>query len=322
MTLQRIGIIGGSGFVGRYLVAELTRRRYHTRVVTRRRERHRDLLVCPTCQMVEADPHDRGALTAALAGCDAVVNLVGILNTGTDDRESFHAAHVGVVENAVAACRANGIDRLVHMGALNASGAGPSEYLKTKQAGEDAAHAAEQHGIGVTTLRPSVIFGHGDGLFTRFATLLRLTPGVFPLASPDARMAPVFVEDVATAFVRCLEDPGTAGHRYDLCGPSVYSLREIVEYTAAVIGVRCRVVGLGRGLANLQASVLELVPGKPLSRDNLLSLQVDSVCRGDDGLRALGITATSVESVVPGYLGARARQFQYGRFRAAARRDG
>ena len=320
MAAKRIAILGGSGFVGRHLVAALTREGYATRVFTRRRSRSRSLLVMPTCEVVETDVHRASNLSSCLAGCDAVVNLAGILNEHARAGDRFRDVHAELPGKLVEACRRHRIERMLHMSALGVGADAPSEYLRTKFHGEQAAHAAEAGGIAVTSFRPSVIFGPGDSFFNRFAGLLALSPLVFPLACPEARFAPVYVDDVVRAFLAVLGDETTAGQRYELCGPRTYTLRELVAYTAEVTGRRRLIVGLGDRLSRLQGLVLERIPGKPFSTDNYLSTKVDSVC-ASNGLERLGIAPRSVESVVPGYLGRSERNAWLGRLRASARRD-
>ena len=320
MAAKRIAILGGSGFVGRHLVAALARAGYATRVFTRRRSRSRSLLVIPTCEVVEADVHDASSLATNLAGCDAAVNLAGILNEHSGAGDRFQDVHAELPGKLVDACRQHGIVRMLHMSALGVAEDAPSAYLRTKFRGEQAAHAAEADGIAVTSFRPSVIFGPGDSFFNRFAELLALSPFIFPLACPWARFAPVYIEDVVRAFATALDDDSTAGQRYELGGPRVYTLRELVAYTAAITGRRRLIVGLGDGLSRLQGLVFERLPGRPFSTDNYLSTKVDSVCSPDD-FEKLGIVPRSVESVVPGYLGAGERNASLGRLRAFAHRD-
>ena len=320
MAAKRIAILGGSGFVGRHLVAALTRRGHPTRVFTRRRSRSRSLLVMPACEIVETDAHVASNLEAHLAGCDVVVNLAGILNEHSGAGNRFRDVHAELPGKLAQACRSHRIGRMLHMSALGVDADAPSEYLRTKFRGEQAAHAAEAGGIAVTSFRPSVIFGPGDSFFNRFAGLLALSPLVFPLACPEARFAPVYVGDVVRAFLAALGDETTAGQRYELCGPRTYTLRELVAYTAEVTGRRRLVVGLGDRLSRLQARVFERIPGKPFSTDNYLSTKVESVCAGN-GLEQLGIAPRSVESIVPGYLGRSERNAWLGRLRASAHRD-
>lgn len=319
MRLKTICVLGGTGFVGHHLVQRLVEHGYRVRVLTRRREQHRDLLVLPTLDLVEADVHNLRVLAEQFTGCDAVINLVGILNEKGHDGSGFRAAHVDLPGKIVRACLASGIERVLHMSALNASAnTAPSFYLRTKGAGEDLLHAAPA--LRVTSFRPSVIFGPGDSFINRFAGLLRLPSYIFPLACPKARFAPVYVEDVAGAFVRALPDFHTFGKRYDLCGPQAYTLQQLVEYTARVIGVKRRILGLGDRLSRLQAQIFEYLPGKPFSRDNYLSLQVDSLC-SEEFPAVFKIKPAALESVVPAYLAQHGVRARYSAYRSHASRD-
>lgn len=316
--MPHVAILGGTGFIGSHLVCALTRRGYRTRVFTRRRERNRHLLVIPECELIELDARSGEALRAGLEGCDAAVNLVGILHSRGS---SFHDAHIALPSMLVQACREQGVARLLHMCALRANAAGPSEYLATKAEGEACVLRGAGDAVAATSLRPSVVFGPGDSFFNRFATLLAMSPGVIPLACPEAKFAPVYVGDAVEAFVRCLEDDATAGRRYELAGPKVYTLRELVQYTAEVLELRRWVLGLNDGLSRLQAAVLGMLPTPPMTFDNYLSLQVDSVLTGENGLDALGIPPTEIERVVPTYLGPRNRAGRYRGFRTTAGRS-
>lgn len=299
MKHARVCVIGGTGFVGRHLVKRLARAGYQTRVPTRHPQRHRDLQLIAGCELTAIGGWDEAALRETIAGCRAVINLVGILNEGRG--RTFEQSHVKLVEQVVRAAGASGAEAYLHMSALNADPAGPSEYLRSKGRGETVALDQASAGLSVTRFRPSVIFGPGDGLFTRFATLLRLLPGPFPLACPEAKLAPVYIGDVTAAMLRVLRDPACRGECYELCGPRVFRLREILTYTGDRIGRPVRVIGLSDRLAQLQARVFEKLPGRPFSMDNYLSLQVESLCR-EDGLGRLGLTATDVDLVVPTYL--------------------
>jgi NADH dehydrogenase len=314
--MHRICVLGGTGFVGHHLVARLAAEGHYVRVLSRRRERHRDLLVLPTVHVVEADVRDEATLVREFTGMDTVINLVAILNESR--RARFRDVHVELPRRILAACRKTGIRRILHMSALNAdSGRGSSVYLRTKGEGENAMHA--ESGIAVTSFRPSVIFGADDHFFNRFATLLRLSPVMFPLAAPNSRFSPIHVDDVVDAYVHALDNRATFGQRYELCGPKSYTLRELVAYTAREIGVKRWIVGLGPGNSRLFARLMEFIPGKPLSRDNLASLQQDSVCKGPVA-EVLGIDPVSIEEVVPTYLQPRKSRVKYYRYRQRARR--
>jgi NADH dehydrogenase len=294
-----ICVIGGTGFVGRHLLERLSEAGYRTRVPVRHPHRHPSLRLLPGCELIALDGLDEPALTSAMVGCEAVVNLIGILNEAGS--RTFEQSHVEAVEQITRAARAAGVSRYLHMSALNADPNGPSAYLRSKGRGEEVARAAAGDGLAVTLFRPSVIFGPGDGLFNRFAGLLRVLPGPFPLACANARFAPIYVGDVAVAMIHALTDPSTHGNGYDLCGPRAFRLRDILVYAGRLIGRRVRVIPLSDRLARLQARVFERLPGTPFSMDTYLSLQVDSVCR-EDGLRRLGIQGTDIETVVPLYL--------------------
>ncbi len=316
MRIDKICVLGGTGFVGSHLVPRLANDGYRVRVLSRHPHRRRELLVLPDVELQSVDDLSSETLAARFSGCQAVINLIGILNGSA---AAFQAAHVELPANIVAACQQAGIRRYLHMSALNADAEhGPSQYLKTKGAGEDAAHAGAEQGLLVTSFRPSIIFGPGDNFFNRFASMLRLAP-VLPLACPGARFAPVFVEDVVQAFVQTLTDPASTGQRYELCGPRTYTLRELVRYTAKLIDRPRLIIDLPDGLARLQARIFERLPGQIFTTDNYQSLQVDSVC-SSDGLAALGILAKSVESVLPRQFGAGDRNVQYSSYRRLSRR--
>lgn len=318
----KICLLGGTGFVGRSLARRLVGLGHEVCVITRRRERKkRALLVLPTLRMVEGDVHNPALLRQQFEGMDAVINVIGILNERGRKGKGFERIHVELPRKVVNACREVGVRRLLHMSALHASADAPSHYLRTKARGEEVVHSVENTGFHVTSFRPSVIFGPQDSFINRFAQLLRVSPVFFPLACPRSRFQPVYVEDVVSAFVHSLGDHHTFGQHYDLCGPKVYSLQELVSYVAVQMGVRRKIIGLNDRLSKLQAACFELVPGKPFSLDNYRSLQVDSVC--DKGFPPIfGIEPGTLESIVPTYLMRRpARSDRYSSWRQLARRE-
>lgn len=317
MTRHKILILGGTGFVGTHLCARLVERNHAVRVLTRRRARAAHLRVLSQVEVLEGHPEDDGALGSALQGVTAVINLVGILNERGRSGAGFERAHVGLATRVVDACRKRSVGRLLHMSGLPAAEDGPSHYLRSKGRAESVVRSSGP-AIGWTILRPSVIFGPGDSFLNRFAGLLRLLP-VLPLARIDARLAPVYVGDVAEAFVRALEDPRCIGQSYDLCGPDVMTLGAIVRYVRDRLGLRRWVFGLPDPLGAVQAAMMELLPGKPLSLDNYRSLAVDSVS-ADDGLARLGIERTSLAAAVPLYFGQSRRAETYDANRRARSR--
>ena len=313
-----IALIGGTGFVGRHIASELARKRLPLRVLTRRRERNRDLLVIPTLELVEVDVHSAAELSQALGGCSSVVNLAGILHAQNDTRHSFQSVHGTLPAKVADAARFAGISRVLHVSALGASAQAPSEYLRTKAAGEAALRDARD--LALTVLRPSVIFGPDDDFFNRFAALLRLSPWLFPLACAEARFQPVYVGDVARALIHCLEHDETIGLTLELGGPRQYALRELVQFTARCLGLKRYVIGLPDGLSRFSAALLGLAPRPVMTMDNYLSMQVANVCH-DNGFERIGLTPSSVESVVPGYVGRRGREALYTELRTHAGRD-
>lgn len=301
---MNICVLGGTGFVGTELVTRLVLAGHWVRVPTRNPARALRLRVLDTAELRLANVHDPGALALLFSGCDAVINLVGILNPRAG--ASFQAVHAELPARVMAAARATGVRHVLHMSALGADERAPSQYLRSKAAGEAAMRASAPPGAlqqpVVTIFRPSVIFGPGDSLTNRFARLLSLTAGVLPLARAAARFAPIDVRDVAQAFSRALTDRTTAGQTYELCGPQVMTLAEIVRLTARVAGLPCHIVPLPDLVARLQGLIMGALPGKPFSLDNFRSLTIDCVCR-QDGCARLGIEPAPMLAELPGYLG-------------------
>lgn len=307
MTSHSICVLGGTGFIGGELVARLVAAGHDVRLLTREPARHRDLLVLPRLRLVRADVHDEALLAREFAGCDVVVNLVGILNEsglGRGSGAQFRRVHTELPQKCVRACRVAGVRRYLHMSGLKAdSQRGPSHYLRSKGLAEDFIREFCAKGAPEFVIfQPSVVFGPHDAFINNFAKILKLTPGVLPLACADAKFAPVYVGDVVAAFVACLDRRDVAGRTFELCGPDVLTLGEIVRMTAGWLGLRRIVVPLPRAASRAQAAVMDFVPGKPFSTDNYLSATLDSVC-SRDGLKELGLPRTAMESVVPGYLG-------------------
>ncbi len=312
MKIQKICVLGGTGFVGRHLATRLANRGYSLRVLTRHPQRHREIEVLPGAELIGADIHDPKALAEQFAGCDAVINLVGVLHEYSN--QSFRAVHAELPAKVVETCRTVKINRLLHMSALHADAAkGPSQYLFTKGEGERTVMQAKD--LAVTCFKPSIIFAPDDDFFNKFAGLLKFNL-VLPLACPNSRFAPVYVGDVAQAFEVALENDATIGQSYELCGPRVYTFKEIVEDIARMLGKKRLVVGLPDALAQLQAKIFGLLPVKIFTMDNYLSLQVDSVC-ACNGLEALGITPHSVEGIMPAHFA----EHPYDTLRQAARRS-
>lgn len=315
MDITSFCVLGGTGFVGQVLANQAAARGIRVRVLTRYEPAARRVKVLPTTEVMVGDPRDPQTLAGAFEDMDAVVNLVGILHPARG--QGFAEVHAELPRKVAQACQVSGVQHLLHMSALGASEQGPSEYLRTKAAGE----AAVRRGSGAvpwTVFRPSVIFGEGDRFTNTFAALARLFP-VIPLAGADARFQPVWVDDVARCMLDALGDPRTFGQAYELCGPRVYTLAEIVDFAARTIGRHPRIVALSPGLASLQARVFEHLPGKLITRDNLKSMTVPSVCSGRFPEHC-AFEPTPLEAIAPEYLAGGALRGRYARFRHDAGR--
>jgi NADH dehydrogenase len=297
--MKKVLVLGGSGFVGRSLCEQLVRRFPGLQLVvpTQRAAHAVHLRTLPGVEVVVADVHDPVTLTALVRGCDAVVNLVAILHGSASE---FDTVHRRLPETLTRAMHGAGVMRLVHVSAIGAASYAPSNYLRSKAAGEEMLKAG---GLAVTILRPSLIFGQHDKLLNLFASLQAVAP-VLPLAASHVHFQPVWVEDVAAAIVKVLEDPSWAGRTVECCGPQVMSLSEIVRLAGRLSGHERPQIALPDWAARVQAFAFECLPGKPLmSRDNLDSMRVPSVAGGRlPGLKDLGITPTPIGSVAPGYL--------------------
>ncbi len=310
--MKKVLVLGGTGFVGRHLCEKLVRDGWRITVPTRRLRNAASVMMLPFLDPIEANIHDEAALTRLVAGHDAVVNLVAILQ---GSEQAFEHTHVALPDKLARACAATGVRRVLHVSALGADArnpaALPSRYLRSKSRGEQVLRHAAHAGLDLTVIRPSVIFGAEDKFLNVFAQLQAIFPLV-PLAGAHALFQPVWVEDVASALAHCLRDEfahSSIGQTYEAVGPEVYTLAQLVRLAgqyAGVNGGRGRpVIGLPDAVARVQAVLMELMPGEPvLSRDNLDSMKVPNVATGlHPGLEALGIQAAALPAVVPSYLG-------------------
>ncbi|MEQ1772951.1 MAG: complex I NDUFA9 subunit family protein [Burkholderiales bacterium] len=311
MSITTICVLGGTGFVGRHVCAALAARGLRVRVPTRSPERAKHLTTLPTVELLAADIHDPATLNELFHGCDAVVNLVGVLHGGRG-RTSFASAHIELARNVVNACQqssAGGVRRVLHMSALNAATDGPSEYLRSKGEAEVVMRAS---GLDVTIFRPSVVFGPEDKFLNTFAVLLKCFPAMIVPAA-RARFQPVYVGDVAQVFAESLASQDSIGKSYDLCGPDVYTLRELTEFVACTTGHRRLIFGADHALTSVMAFAMECLPGKMMSIDNVRSMTVDSVCNGC--VFPFGIAPQSVEASAPAWLAYRTPRGRYAHFR-------
>jgi uncharacterized protein YbjT (DUF2867 family) len=319
MKLLSICILGGTGFLGTRMVARLIKDGHQVTVLSRDRELHKHLLVLPGLTLDNCDVYEEAQLSERFRGKDVVVNLVGILNERGFGGGGFRRAHVDLTRGVLQAARSAGVARLLQVSALKAAVDAPSYYLRTKGEAEQLIRA-ESASLDWTIFQPSVIFGPGDSFLNRFAGLLAAVPLIFPLARPNARFQPVFVDDVIDAMLRCLNGGPTSRQTYELGGPQIYTLREIVGLVAKLTGRRRWIIGLPDFAARIEALLMDFVPGRPFSSDNYRSLMVDSVC-AEDGFATLRLKPHSMVACARQYLGALEDNARLSQDRAATGRS-
>ena len=302
MLIKKIAILGGTGFVGQSLCNRLSKDGYKLKVPTRNREYNRDnLILLPNLELIETDIHNSEDLKELLIDCDAVINLVGILNEKRNNGKGFRKVHVELVKNLISICKVHGIRRILQISALGADAKnGKSFYLKTKGEAEKLLRS-NSVGIKTTILKPSVIFGKKDSFFNRFAKLLKICPFFFPLACYKTKFSPIYVLDVVEMIAKSINDPNSYNKSYQLCGPKTYSLKNLISFTSETLDLKCVIIPLNNTLSYIQARVFDFLPNKPFSTDNYLSAQTDSICECNDLFR-YNIKPTAIEDIVPQYL--------------------
>ncbi|MDO9050170.1 MAG: complex I NDUFA9 subunit family protein [Methylotenera sp.] len=315
MQIKKVAILGGSGFVGSAVVAKLAAAGYFVTVLTRRYDVAKHLILLPNVSLLECNILDYHALNSALRGMDAVINLVGILHQSR--RVSFNTMHQQLPTQLAKICADLGIRRLLHMSSLQAANSAPSQYLRSKAAGESALLAFSNK-LNITIFKPSIIFGRGDRFINLFATLIKFLPAIL-LAKPNAKFQPIWVEDVASCFVNSLENTATFGQSFELAGPTDYTFRELVQQVMHTLGLQRPIIGLNDTLSYAQAFMMELLPIKLMSRDNVRSMEIDSVSQKPIAA-ILGVHTTALEAVIAEYLVDQTSRGAYDRFRSIAAR--
>ena len=300
-TNKLVTIFGGSGFAGRHVVRVLAADGWRVRVAVRRPNVAHFLLPAGRVgqvQLLKTNVRDEAQVAAALEGADAVVNLVGILAPSGSQR--FQSIHVEAASRIAQLASAGGVKRLVHFSALGASADAPARYFRTKAEGETLVRGAFP---AASIVRAAAIFGPEDQLFNRFAALLRLLP-IFPLiGGGKTRLQPVYVGDVADGVACLLRDDKSAGGIFEFFGPEIMTLKAVIDLVLHETGRKCALVPLPFGLAKLQGTILQFLPGALLTRDQVLMLQTDSIGSGAlPDLRTLGISPTAPAAIVPSYL--------------------
>jgi len=314
-----IAVLGGTGFLGTRLVARLIKDGHRVTVLSRDREQHKHLLVLPGLTLENCDVYQEAQLSERFRGKDVVINLIGILNERGFSGAGFRRAHTELTRGVLQAARSAGVTRLLQVSALKAAVDAPSYYLRTKGEAEQLIRDAN-FALDWTIFQPSVMFGPGDSFLNRFAALLASIPFIFPLARPNTRFQPVFVDDVIEALLRSLHGGASSRQTCELGGPQVYSLREIVALVGKLTGRRRWIIGLPNVVARTQALVMDFVPGRPFSSDNYRSLKIDSVCT-QDGFAKLGLKPQSMLASARQYLGAYEDNARLSHNRASAGRN-
>jgi len=298
---RTITVFGGSGFIGRYVVARLAQRGWIIRVAVRRPVEAGFLQpLGGVAQVVplKCNIRDPEEVRRALYGSDAAVNLVGILQS--HGRQTFDSVHVEGARNIAEAAAAEGIRRLAHVSALGADRDSRSDYARSKALAEEALRELHED---VVILRPSIVFGPEDSFFNRFASLARLSPFLPLIGGGKTRFQPVYVAAVADAVVECLTEQDRAGQTFELGGPKSYSFRDLMQLMLNNIGRKRLMLPIPWGLASSMGSVFQKLPGAPLTRDQVEQLKEDNIITGDlPGLQELGIRAQTLELILPTYL--------------------
>ena len=295
--MKIICVLGGAGFVGHAIVRQLSEAGYLVKVLTRNCRKCKHLVDIKNVQIIECDALNTTDLKQSLRGANAVINLIGILHESKQIR--FETIHADLPKRLGIICNELGVPRFLNMSALQASESAPSNYLRSKGQGEKyLAELSDQ--LDITVFKPSVIFGPCDGFINLFAKLIKILP-VILLAKPNAKFQPIYVEDVARAVVQSITHKKTFGKTYELAGPRVYTLREIIKLVAKQLNKKRLIIGLNDGLSYLQAAAMECLPAKLMTRDNVRSMQVDSIS-SEDFPDYLDFKPSSLESILPSYI--------------------
>ena len=298
LDLPTVLIFGGTGFVGRHIASELSKKGYRIKIPTRAREQQKSrLIILPNVELVHVSEFDSPHFSRFFHNVDYVINCVGILHEKyKGEFISIHAKHV---KRIVDGCNASHVKRLIHISALKASSNAPSEYLRSKAMGEQMIHEYLNTNISRTILQPSVIFGEGDSFLTMFAKLGRLLP-ILPLAKPLAQFQPVWIGDVVSEVVRGIRSDNESVIK-TICGPKRYNLKELVSYACSFQSFSPRVIGLPDFIAFTQARIFELLGMRLITRDNLKSMMIDNVCA--DNCVSEQTSRRAIEEIAPSYLG-------------------
>ena len=293
-SLGKIIILGGTGFIGSQLSAKLSPLCDKICVLTRNIEANKDLKLIPNLEIIHANVLDERSLNAMFSGSDIVINTIGILNESGRDN-TFNNLHYELTKKISSAIKLNKVKRYLHISSLNADPRATSEYLITKGLAENYIRDNTDNFCNTTIFRPSIVFGEDDSFFNKFSTILRFLP-IFPLACPNSKFMPIYVNELTDFMISTISDNTTYGQKIDVTGPNEYTFRQLIDITLKALKIRRLIIPLNYTLSKLQAVIFQRLPGKLFTLDNFLSLQTDSCStKGFKGKLA-------IEDIVPGYL--------------------
>jgi NADH dehydrogenase len=293
-----ITVFGGTGFIGRHLVALLLRGGATVRVAVRRPGGAKKAVeAINSLEIIQADIRDETSVGSAIAGANAIFNLVGILSeTAT---QTYRAIHVEGTRRVALAAQRQGVTRLIHLSALGASLASPAISDRTKAEGE---HAVREVFPQATIVRPSLTYGEDDHFFSRFAALIRSSPVLPLIGGGTTKFQPVYVGDMTAGLLELLERYGTAGKTYEFGGPQIYSFKELLQLLLTVLNRQRMLLPIPFALAEMQAGLLELLPNPPLTRDQVRLLKTDKVVSGAElALGDLGVQPRPLEQFLTAF---------------------
>jgi len=293
-SLGKIIILGGTGFIGSQLSAKLSPLCDKICVLTRNIEANKDLKLIPNLEIIHVNVLDERSLNAVFSGSDIVINTIGILNESGKDN-TFNNLHYELTKKISNAIKLNKVKRYLYISSLNADPRATSQYLITKGLAETYIRDNTNNFCNTTIFRPSIVFGEDDSFFNKFSTILRFLP-VFPLACPNSKFMPIYVNELTDFMVSTISDNTTYGQKIDVTGPNEYTFRQLIDITLKALKIRRLIIPLNYTLSKLQAVIFQRLPGKLFTLDNFLSLQTDSC--STEGFKG----KIAVEDIVPGYL--------------------
>ena len=293
-SLGKITILGGTGFIGSQLCAKLSPLCDKIHVLTRNTEANKDLKLIPNLEIIQANVSDDRTLNSMFASSDIVINTIGILNESGRDN-TFYNLHYELTKKVSNAIKINKVKRYLHISSLNADPRAISQYLITKGLAENYIRDNTNNFCNTTIFRPSIVFGEDDSFFNKFSTILKFLP-VFPLACPDSKFMPIYVNELTDFMVSTIRDNTTYGQKIDVTGPNEYTFRQLIDITLKALKIRRLIIPLNYTLSKLQAVIFQRLPGKLFTLDNFLSLQTDSC--SNEGFKG----KLALEDIVPGYL--------------------